>query len=277
MPITTAPDFVASESATLQARLWSADPEGWALFSEPHNLPLFEAVLRAAHVGGGTRLLDIGCGTGLILRLADSDGALVSGVDISPGLLEIAADRVPEADLRRADLQHLPFPDESFDAVTAVNSFQFAEDPVAAIADAARVLVPGGRLAVGMFAEPERAQSTAIHIAMSALTPPEREAEHAPYALSAPGNIESALQSAGLSIHDAGEVDCVWAYDSAEDAVRGLIGSAGGTRAVEGSGEAKVRAVIEDALRPFTDGAGRIAMRNRFRWIVAVKPERSGE
>jgi SAM-dependent methyltransferase len=271
MPITSDPGFEPSSAAALQERLWSADPHGWALFSEPHNRPLFDAVIAAAGATAGTRLLDIGCGTGLALQLATELGATVTGVDISAGLLAIASERVPTADLRRADLQSLPFQNESFDAAIAVNAFQFAENPLAAIADAARVLVPRGRLAVGMFAEPERAQSTAIHLAMSALTPPSRETEHAPYALSAPGNLESALASAGLTIADAGEVECVWAYASTEDAVRGLIGSAGGTRAVEGSGVDRVRVVIEEALVPFTDQRGRIAMRNTFRWIVGVK------
>ena len=123
-----------------------------------------------------------------------------------------------------------------------------------------------------MFAEPERAQSTAIHIAMSALTPPAREADHAPYALSAPGNLEGALEAAGLTVDGTGEVDCVWAYDRVEDAVRGLIGSAGGTRAVEGSSREAVADVIEKALVPFIDADGRVAMRNTFRWLVAVRP-----
>lgn len=271
MPITTEPGFVPSPAAALQERLWSADAEGWALFSEPHNFPLFEAVLTAARVSVGTRLLEIGCGTGRTLRLAVDRGATATGVDISAAMLAVAAARLPEADLRRADLQHLPFGPGEFDAVTAINAFQFAEDPRAAIAEAARVLAPGGRLAVGMFAEPERAQSTAIHLAMSALTPPERESEHEPYALSAPGNLEDAISAAGLRLDDSGEVECVWAYENSADAVRGLIGSAGGVRAVEGAGAPRVRAVIEEALLPFTDAKGRIRMRNTFRWIAGVK------
>ena len=83
MPITTEPGFVPSDSAALQERLWSADPEGWALFSEPHNLPLFEAVIAAARVTDGTRILDVGCGTGMMLELATDRGGIVSGVDIS--------------------------------------------------------------------------------------------------------------------------------------------------------------------------------------------------
>jgi SAM-dependent methyltransferase len=271
MPLTTT-DKPLSAAALLQQRLWSADPEGWALYSEPHNLPLFEAVLDAARVGAGSRLLDVGCGTGLVLQRAAGRGATLAGIDVSPGLLAIAESRVPDADLRLDDLQALPFPDDSFDAVTGINAFQFAADPLAAIAEAARVVVPGGRVAIGMFAEPSRAQSTAIHLAMTALSSPARASDHEPYALSAPGNLESALEAAGLTLAESGEVECAWHYDQVAHAVRGLIGSAGGTRAVEDAGTEAVRAAIEGALVPFTDAAtGEVTMRNIFRWISAVK------
>jgi SAM-dependent methyltransferase len=259
-----------SESALLQQRLWSADPEAWALYSEPHNRPLFEAVLDAARVGPGTTLLDVGCGSGLTLQLAAARGAIVSGIDVSPGLLAIAGDRLPRADLRLLDLQRLPWPDDSFDAVTGINAFAFAEDPVAAIGEAARVCRAGGRVVVGMFAEPERNESTAIHEAMTALSPPARAAEHEPYALSAPGNLEAALAAAGLTIESTGEVPVDWVYDEVAYAVRGLRGSGGGTRAVEDVGADAVGAAIEAALVPFTGPDGRIVMHNLFRWVSAL-------
>ena len=272
MPITV-DEAAISDAALLQRRLWDADPEGWALYSEPHNAPLFESVLDAAGVGPGTRLLDVGCGTGLMLELAHSRDAVVTGVDVAPGLLGIAADRLPNADLRLLDLQVLPFADASFDAVVAVNAFQFAADPIAAIAEAARVLGPGGRLAIGMFAEPERAQSTAVHEAMAALSPAARASDHAPYALSAPGNIEAALESAGLVVEARGEVECEWSYLEVSHALRGLMGSAGGTRAIEDAGAERVRGAIEGALVPFTDQAtGAVLMKNIFRWIGATGP-----
>jgi SAM-dependent methyltransferase len=260
-----------SDSALLQQRLWSADPEAWALFSEPHNRPLFEAVLRAARVTEGSALLDIACGTGMLLQLAAAEGATLTGIDVSEAMLRVARNRVPQADLRLVDLQRLPFADGSFDAVTGVNAFQFGEDPRAAIAEAARVLRRGGRLAVGMFAEPERSQSTTVHEAMAVLSPPARESEHQPYALSAPGNLEAALTDAGLDLDDRGEVECVWAYDRVADAVRGLRGSGGGTRAVEDAGFDAVGTAIERALAQFTDDEGRVRMVNTFRYVAAVK------
>jgi SAM-dependent methyltransferase len=260
-------------AAQLQQGLWGTDPQGWAELAEPHNQPLFEALLDATATGTGTRLLDIGCGSGLLMWLAAGRGAAVTGVDVSPGLLAVAADRLPGADLWLADMQQLPFPDAAFDAVTAVNAVQFAADPLAALAEAARVCAPGGLVGLAAFAEPDRVQSTAVHLAMAALSPPERESAHAPYALSTPGGLEAALTAAGLGVAATDEVECVWRYQTAPDAVRALIGSAGGTRAVQDAGAPAVRAAIETALVPFTDPAdGTIAMRNVFRWVTARRP-----
>jgi SAM-dependent methyltransferase len=66
-------------------------------------------VLDAAAVGAGTRVLDVGCGSGLALVLAARRAAAPSGQDISPGLLGIARERLPDADLREGDMETLPF------------------------------------------------------------------------------------------------------------------------------------------------------------------------
>ena len=107
-----------TEAARVQQRLWGSDPAGWARFAEPHTRPLFEAVLAATAVTAGTRLLDAGCGSGLLLALAAARGATVTGLDVSPGLLAAARDRVPGAELWLGDLQELPFPNDFFGAVT---------------------------------------------------------------------------------------------------------------------------------------------------------------
>lgn len=262
-----------SEAAQVQQGLWGSDPDGWARFAEPHNQPLFAAILDATGTGPGTRLLDLGCGTGLLLSLAAQRGATVTGLDVTPGLLAVADRRLPTAELWHADMCSLPFGDAGFDVVTAVNAIQFAADPRAALAEAARVVRPGGLVAIGNFAAPDRAESTAVHLAMAALSPPQRQADHAPYALTR-DNLAAAVTAAGLQQEADGEVDCVWRYASRADAVRGLIGSAGGTRAVQDAGRAPVRAAIEAALAPFTDpSTGEISMRNAMRWVTAVRPE----
>ena len=259
-----------SAAAQVQRRLWGTDPRAWADLAEAHNQPLFEAVLDAVGVGLGMRVLDVGCGSGLTLVLAARRGATPSGLDISPGLLGVARERLPKADLREGDMESLPFGDATFDAVTGVNAFQFAGDPRRALREAARVARPGGRVVASQFAAPERSQGTVVHEAMSALSPPQRAADHAPYALSAPGNLEAAMADAELRITDNGEVVCHWRYKSMDDAVLGLLCSAGGARAVQAAGEAEVREVLQRTLAQFQDPqTSVVTMKNTFRWIAA--------
>jgi SAM-dependent methyltransferase len=259
-----------SPAAEVQRRLWGTDPRAWADLAESHNQPLFEAVLDAAGAGPGTRLLDVGCGTGLTLVLAAQRGAIPSGLDVSPGLLAIARERLPDADLQDGDMESLPFAETSFDAVTGVNAFQFAGDPRRALSEAARVLRPGGRVVASLFAAPERSQGTVAHEAMTALIPPERAADHAPYALSAPGNLEASLASAGLTLDASGEVVCSWHYASVDEVLRALLCSAGGARAAEAAGPDAVREALKPALTQFQDPAdGTVTMVNTFRWVSA--------
>src|SRR3954470_15905839 len=95
----------SEERSLVQRRLWGRDPHAWAELAEAHNRPLFEAVLDAAGVTRGTSLLDVGCGSGLALEMAHARGATVSGIDISPGLLAVARERLPDADLREGDME----------------------------------------------------------------------------------------------------------------------------------------------------------------------------
>lgn len=81
-------------------------------------IPLFEAVLDAAGVGQRTALLDVGCGSGLTLTMAKERGAIPHGLDISPGLLRIARDRLPEADLTQ-------FQDPETGVVALRNTFRW--------------------------------------------------------------------------------------------------------------------------------------------------------
>lgn len=263
-----------SVHAQQQAELWGTDAEGWALYGEPHNEPLFRDVLRAASDAPGRRLLDVGCGTGRVLQLAAAEGWTAVGIDVAEPLLAIAADRVGPEGVRVAESEDLPFDDASFDAVVGVNAFQFAADPSRALGEAARVLAPGGRVVASLFAEPERSQATAVHEAMSALVDaaqPPSTPTHAPYLLSAPGNLEKVLAGAGLVVVGAGETECVWAYPDADAAARGILSSAGGARASSIVGRDAVADTVRAAVVPFTGPTGEVRMRTTFRWVSATK------
>lgn len=93
----------------------------------------------------GMRVLDAGCGTGGLVWFLLARGFDVSGIDASPAAIEIARRAAPEADLRVATVEQLPFPEASFDAYLAIGSWEYPErGPDVAAHEAARVLKPGG-------------------------------------------------------------------------------------------------------------------------------------
>jgi 27-O-demethylrifamycin SV methyltransferase len=106
----------------------------------------------------GDRLLDIGCGIGEpAIRLAAAHDITGVGISIAAGQIERANDRAAAAGLagrlsfELADAMELPFPDESFDVVWALESLHHMPDRWHVVRQAARVLRPGGRIAIGDF------------------------------------------------------------------------------------------------------------------------------
>jgi SAM-dependent methyltransferase len=111
--------------------------------------PLAVQFVALADVGPGQRALDVGCGPGaLTAQLVDRLGpAAVSAVDPSEPFVAAARARFPDVDVQRASAEHLPFADDSFDVALAQLVVHFMADPVAGLAQMARVTRPGGRVA----------------------------------------------------------------------------------------------------------------------------------
>lgn len=101
----------------------------------------------------GARVLDVGCGDGVLACAAASRGAVVIGIDPDPAMLDAARARAEraavEADFTDGRIERLPFADASFDMVAAVTVLCFVGDASAACREMARVLRPGGRLVLG--------------------------------------------------------------------------------------------------------------------------------
>jgi len=253
---------------------WGRRPCDWAELAEPANEALFAEVLSRLELGPGVRLLDIGCGSGYAARLAAALGATVTGIDITPELLAIARERAPDAQFVEGEMDALPFPDAAFDAAVGFNAFPFAEDPVTAVREAARVTRPGGLVAATTFAEPERNESTALHLALEPLRDaPATGAAHLPYGLSAAGGLDRLLASASLTLVTRGEVALDWTHHSVDHAVRAVLASGGGAMAIETGGEPAARAALERALVPFTRPDGGVCMHNVFRYAIARRAE----
>jgi SAM-dependent methyltransferase len=120
--------------------------------------PWTDDLIRLARCKDGDRVLDLACGTGLVASRVDAvSGARcrVTGLDINEGMLD-AARQIGGVEWVHGDAMDLPFPDGSFDAVLCQQGLQYFPDRAAAMREVARVLAPGGRLAVAVWGALER-------------------------------------------------------------------------------------------------------------------------
>jgi SAM-dependent methyltransferase len=134
---------------------WEAEAANWAAFArtpgydgvhERTNLPAFLTLM--PEPGAGT--LDLGCGEGRLSRLLAGRGHRVVGVDAAPTMVRYAATHAQAAPAVGGDAAALPFRDETFDLVVAYMCLHDIDAMPDAVAEAARVLRPGGHLCVAI-------------------------------------------------------------------------------------------------------------------------------
>lgn len=136
-----------------ERRLWAGRAQAYRQsFAElcAHTVP---ALLDAARVGPGVRVLDVGTGPGTAAVAAAGLGAVVTAVDADPGMAALAAAALPGADVRVALLPELPFADGAYDAVVGNFVVNHVGRPAAALAELRRVARPGGWLAATIWAD----------------------------------------------------------------------------------------------------------------------------
>jgi ubiquinone/menaquinone biosynthesis C-methylase UbiE len=118
--------------------------------------PVARDLVEAAALSPGERVLDVGCGTGIVARLAADKlkgTGTVAGLDVNPGMLAVAREVTPDAtgiDWYEADAEAIPLPDDSFDVVLCQMSLQFISGRVNALREMRRVLAPEGRLVLNV-------------------------------------------------------------------------------------------------------------------------------
>lgn len=257
-------------SASVQGELWGRAPDDWASLQEAQHAPFFEAMLDAAGVGDGVTFLDAGCGGGGASVLARGRGAVVSGLDASAPLIDVARGRVSDGDFRVGDLEALPFADESFDAVIAANSIQYAEDRVAALRELGRVSGPEARIAVGLFGTSDRVDFRVVFNALRDSLP-EPPPGDGPFGLSGEGVLENLVAQAGLKILGSGEVDLPFVYEDTEEFWRGVISGGPPQAAKDKVGEGALKEAALEAVAPYvTDDGGVRFGNNAFQYITAT-------
>jgi SAM-dependent methyltransferase len=246
----------------------SADAYGQFMgrFSEP-LAGQFAAFLRLAP---GQRALDVGCGPGALsaVLVAELGAGLVSAVDPSESFVAAARRRLPGVDVRTGAAEALPWPDGSFDCVAAQLVVHFMADPLAGIAEMARVTRPGGTVAATVwdFAGGTAPLSTFWRAALEvdAAAPGEAGLPGA-----ADGQLASLLRQAGLAGVESGVLTVRLEFSSFEQWWEPFtlgVGPAGGYLAAL---DDKRRLAVRDAcarqlpVAPFTLPARAWAARGR--------------
>ena len=135
------------------AKFKAAQREAWASFVpvEIMTTPPAAKLIKFAQVAPGQRVLDVACGTGVVAVTAARRGAKVSGLDLTPALLERARKNAAiagvDVEFIEGDAEALPYPDGSFDVVLSQFGHIFAPRPAVAVREMLRVLRSGGLIA----------------------------------------------------------------------------------------------------------------------------------
>ena len=135
------------------ANFKAAQRAGWAHFAPLQVFTTEPAarLVRYAGIRSGHRVLDLACGTGVVAVTAARRGATVTGLDLTPELLDVARDNAQiaavEIDWREGDVESLPFESDSYDVVVSQFGHMFAPRPDVTVSEMLRVLRPGGTIA----------------------------------------------------------------------------------------------------------------------------------
>jgi SAM-dependent methyltransferase len=144
-------------------------------FFTPVTALAIKPLLETVHLRAGASILDVATGPGALAAEANRLGAPTIGVDLSPGMIELARKSYPGIDFRVAEVEHLPFADGSFDAVVCNFALGHFPYPEASVAECVRTLRTGGRIGLSWWDDPSKQRIQGLFreaIAEIGATPP---------------------------------------------------------------------------------------------------------
>lgn len=250
-------------------------------------VPLYEAVYERLDVGNGTRLLGLGCGSGLALLMAASRGAAVTGVDRSqPERLALARERLlPEStgDARARAVPRLVEggPADAADPGVPTYNLVTAFQPIGCMAGdseglsdlleaAAPLAGRGTSVVLAGWGPPERCATSSVLRVATKLADPLRGTGSWRPALR--DDLEVVAHRAGLKPDGSGRVACPFGYADVESAARGLLSTGLFDAAARVTDPAQVDKELTEALHPHRRGDGTVWMPNVFRYLIARTP-----
>lgn len=226
----------AEQIKTQQLRHWDNVADGWTAWlewTERSFAPITDWLATAAGWAPGRRVLDVACGPGypaLAAARAVAPGGHVTAVDLSANMVAGGTRRTAAAGLDNIafevmDAEALRFAPDSFDAVTGAYGLMFCPDPSRALAEAHRVLAPGGRVAMVTWDEPPKSPFFTVIRAVAekhlSLVAPEPNAP-GPFRLASATALESLLERAGFTDVQVDSVPKTFEFESPADYFRCL-------------------------------------------------------
>lgn len=255
--------------ADFEHQAWETVSHGYEAHFARLTSQSVPALLEAAGVGRGNKVLDLCCGPGMISAAAMARGAETLGIDFSSVAVEIAAANVPGADFRQGDAQSLPPGDDSFDAVLCGFGIIHLPDPAKALSEIRRVLRPGGRVALSTWEAPGPGNGFGLLFgAIKAHADMGVDLPHGPdfFQFSEAGKMTAALREAGFVEASARIVPQTWEFSDVHGFYTAMIeGSARARGLLKAQTDAVQATIIEavvtgmDAYR-VAGGACRIPM-----------------
>ncbi|MEU6227418.1 SAM-dependent methyltransferase [Streptomyces sp. NPDC047042] len=252
----------------------------WSEIQERMLVPLYETVYERLEVSSGTRVLGLGCGSGLALLMAASRGAAVTGVETSsPHRLSLARQRLlPESagPRARADIRLMASrPDrEETPAYTLVTAFEpigclagDSEGLGETLAATAPTVGRGTPVVLAGWGPPERCATSAVLRVAARLADPLRVIGG--WRPSLRDDLEDVAQRAGLRPDGSGRVACPFGYANMASALRGLLSTGLFDAAIAATGQEQVDKELAEALHPHQRRDGTIWMPNVFRYLIA--------
>lgn len=234
-----------------------------------------DATLDAAGVGRATDMLDVGTGPGTLIGPALARGAAVTAIDLSAEMVDQVRQRFPDVQVRVGKATDLPFDDETFDAVTLGFCLHHMAEPARALAEANRVLRPGGRIACTVWADLE--QLDAFGVGFTALAElglvDDNEAPQPPLSFGRPLlDYESALVQASFVQASARQLDIGWRLRGGATLVDGFERFAGLPDVATDEQRATFAASIERAVESRAGADGTSYLPNPAILAAARKP-----